>query len=406
MGKQIVIIFITVISLALLSFSVSVNAAQNTMSKTFEDFDLEEYRAILAKIAETEQYPHFLEGNKQRYEDYQADNPDLQFDVVIAHVNVNIDREPYEDVQLVADPGRMTVLVNKHFSLPADWEPNDFTDTGGGHMMREEAAEHFINMREAMRDAGLNLNPVITFRSYERQRNHFNNAVARLGSSAQGGFAKPGHSEHQTGLAIDVLHKGHDGGLMMDMGFENSRQFSWLVENAHEFGFILRYPQGYRQQSGFMFEPWHWRYVGIPVATAMYDDGIALYEEFYGRYLVQGVVDKVNAYLLEQQALAEAAEAAAVAEAEAAAAAELAAAEAAAELAAAELAAMEEAVRIALAEAAAEAEEAARAERAAEIEARRLEASSANKHFIEILIVLCICAAVLILNISRKKKCT
>jgi hypothetical protein len=90
------------------------------------------------------------------------------------------------------------------------------------------------------------------------------------------------------------------------MRFERSRQFAWLVENAHEYGFILRYPLGYTEISGYIFEPWHWRYVGIPIATAMHNKEIISYEDFYGRYLVQDMRDKVNEYIREQQRLADA----------------------------------------------------------------------------------------------------
>jgi len=242
---------------------------------------------------------------------------------VIAYVNVNIDKGPYNDIEPVAEPDEITVLLNKHFALPSDWSPSDFVDIGSGHLMREEAATHFILMREAMREVNLNLVVVVTYRSFSTQRNHFNNALARSGRAvAEGSNARPGHSEHQTGLAVDVLHRGHDGGLMVNQGFERSRQLEWLVENAHNYGFILRYPNNYRNISGFIYEPWHWRYVSVPVATAMHERGIVLFEEFYGRYLVQGVVDKVNAYILHQQALANAEKAAEEAAAEAAEAAE------------------------------------------------------------------------------------
>ena len=144
MKKQIIIISIIVSFLSLLSFSVSVNATQNTQNNTFADLDFEEYRAIIAIIAETEEYPHFLADNTQRYEDYHADNPDMSYDVVIAHVNVNIDKEPYADVQAVPDPGKITVLVNKHFFLPADWDPDDFIDTGEIDPMFMEAANLIV----------------------------------------------------------------------------------------------------------------------------------------------------------------------------------------------------------------------------------------------------------------------
>jgi D-alanyl-D-alanine carboxypeptidase len=400
--KLILYILIAVGFISLLPVFASANTNQGASACAFEYLEFEDYLAVISAIAETVEYPHFFIENEHRYEEYHSNNPDMPFDVMIALVNVNIDKGAYTDVYPVADPDEISVLVNKHFELPPDWSPDDFTDIGGGHLMREEAAAAFILLREAMGEAGLNLTVVITHRSYATQRNHFNNAVNRLGlASAEGGFARPGHSEHQTGLAIDVLHRAHDGGLMMNMGFENSRQFDWLVDNAHDFGFILRYPSGYRSLSGFIFEPWHWRYVGIPIATAMYNEAIALYEEFYGRYLVQGMRDKVNAYLIEQQELAEAAAAAELEAAEAAAV-ELAAEEAAA-LAAAQAAELE-AAELAEAEiAAAQEAEKAAAEAAAEPAAVTVPFYE-NRHFLEIIPLFSIVAAVALSQILKKKR--
>jgi len=272
---------------ALLSFNLFAGAVPDLQPGEFEDFELEDYLAIVAAIGEVEEYPHFLEENAERYKEYQASNPNMPFGTVIAHVNVNIDKGAYNDVEIVPDPDKITVLLNKHFALPEDWSPGDLVDIGNGHMMREEAAAHFAEMREAMREDNLSLVMIVTYRSYSTQRNHFNNAVSRFGrAAAEGGNARPGHSEHQTGLAMDVLHKAHDGGLMMNMGFDRSRQFSWLHDNAHNYGFILRYPQGYRAPSGFTFEPWHWRYAGTKAAKKMKKKGIATFEEYWGRYCV------------------------------------------------------------------------------------------------------------------------
>jgi len=397
------------VALLLLFAPVKAGSAVNSNSIINSDFDFTEHRKVLIEMAEVEEHPHFLEENAQRYTDYQTENPDMPFDLVIAHVNAYLDKEQYEDIQNITNPDSITVLVNKIFMLESDWEPSDFVDIGGGHMMRGEAAEYFIKMREAMREDGLNLNIVIVYRSYNSQRNHFRNAVSRLGlASAEAGFARPGHSEHQTGLAVDVLHKAHDGGLMMHQGFDDSRQYRWLVENAYEYGFILRYPRNYRNLSGFIYEPWHWRFVGVDVATAMKEEEIALFEEFYGRYLAQGIIDKVNAFVIEQQALAEAAELAAIAEAEAAAAeaaalAEAEAAEAAAraaeEAAAAAEAAALEAARVAAENAAREAAEKAAAEEAARIH----EATNANRHFIELFSIIGITSALGIANVAKKR---
>jgi D-alanyl-D-alanine carboxypeptidase len=347
---------------------------------------------------------HYLEENSSRYEAFQDVYPGIPFDSVAALVNANVDFPPYTGIVTVDDPDSISVLVNQKFSLPSGYVPPDLVAISSGHLMRREAAEHFEMMRDEMLRLGYRVHVVVTYRSYQTQTATYNNAVARFGRvNADVSFARPGHSEHHTGLAIDVLHRGHDGGLMMNMGFENSKQFEWLVDNAHEYGFILRYPNGYRQFSGFIFEPWHWRYVGVPVATAMREEGIALYEEFYGRYLVEGVLDNVNAYLLEQQAIA-AAEAAAAAAANAAAAEEAArlakeAAEAARIAAAAAEAGKVEAARIAAAAAAA-----AEATAAAVAEAAKITAAdeAGSRHFLEVIFIIAIVAAVVVMYTVRK----
>jgi len=423
MGKRTIAIILAAGVLALLSFSVPAYALQDIISNTpddgetettaptraatrtcaFEELDFEDYHAIIKQMTETIEYPHFLEENAQRYDAFQAANPSLTRDRVIALVNVNVDKEAFSDIQDVPDPNDIFVLVNKHFRLPSNWSPDDFVDVGGRHMMREEAAEHFMQMREAMREEGLTLNIVITYRSYTSQRNHFGNFVARFGQrGAEGGIARPGHSEHQTGLSLDVLHRGHDGGYMMNMGFDNSKQYEWLVENAYNYGFILRYPREDRAHHGFVFEPWHWRYVGIPIATVMHNEETPTYEEFYGRYLVQGIRDNVNEFIIEQERLA--AEAAAQAERDAIAAAE-AAAIAEQEAIAAEIAARE-ATEAAAKEALKASALTASVNASAEIHTiitAKTESFSPGRHFIEIIAV-AIIAALAAIYFTKKRK--
>jgi D-alanyl-D-alanine carboxypeptidase len=360
-----VVCFLFIIKILILSFTLSVSAAQGEDACAFKDFELEEYLAIINAIGETEEYPHYFTENADRYKDFQERHPEMPFETVIALVNVNNDMEGYSHVDIVTEPDELHVLLNKNFLLPQDWEPEELTNIGHGFLLRPEAAEQLEKMRAAMRDDNLNLIIVSTYRSIARQRNLFNNAASSRGvARAERAIARPGHSEHNTGLAVDVLHRGTTGSLS-SMRFERTSQYLWLVENAHEFGFILRYPQGYTNISGYIFEPWHWRYVGIPIATAMHNREIVSYEDFYGRYLVQGMRDRVNAYIIEQQRLAEEAEAAALAaaaEAAALEAAEAAARIAAVEAAEAELARVEAVIRAAVQAAAAEALASARAE--------------------------------------------
>jgi len=255
--------------------------------------DFESYHDMMSSASALGLYPHFLEENARRYIAFQSRNPDIPFGTIIAYVNVNIDLGFYRHIETVRNPYEVHSLVNKNFRLPTGWRPGDLVDIGTGHFMRKEASENFRMLRTAMRDAGLRLQVIATFRSYQTQAGTHSRAVGRFGlASADRQFARPGHSEHQLGLAMDILHRsGFE--FMTQARFQNTREYAWLLENAHNFGFILRYPNKYRHIHGYIFEPWHWRFVGVEIATAMHNEGIVLFEEFYGRYLDSRVIERV-----------------------------------------------------------------------------------------------------------------
>src|SRR5699024_10914186 len=107
------------------------------------------------------------------------------------------------------------------------------------------------------------------YRSYQSQESLYNNAVNTSGKElADNDTARPGHSEHQTGLTIDV--SSTKNGNMLT--FVNTPSYDWMIENAHKYGLILRYPEGKENIHGFINEPWHYRYVGIEIATDMHDN--------------------------------------------------------------------------------------------------------------------------------------
>ena len=245
----------------------------------------------LYDAAANDRYPHFLENNRSRYEAFQIKNPDLPLDKVIAYVNAHVDFGFYNQIVTVDDPDSISVLVNKNFALPSGYVPS-LVSVGGSYRLRSEAAQHFTKMKTDMNDLGYKIHIMAAYRTYQTQANRYSNALRRSGrASADRQFARAGHSEHQTGLAIDVLHIGGFE-FMQHSDFHNTPEFAWLTENAHRFGFILRYPQEYRDIHGFIFEPWHWRYIGVFNATAMYLEGIRVFEEFYGRYLAPDILTK------------------------------------------------------------------------------------------------------------------
>jgi len=371
------------------------------------EMDIIGYIAKVAQLTEIWQHPHYLEKNAARYEAYQTANPDMSYESIIAYVNVLLDKGHYTDVFGAQDLDEITVLINKTFHTVSTWSPGNLVNIGTGHLMQEEAAEQINLMRTAMTDAGLKVHIISTYRAYSQQSSTFNNALANSGNRefTERNFARPGHSEHQTGLVVDMLQQPYVTN-MQSARFQDSENFTWLTQNAHTYGFILRYPEECQDIHGYIFEPWHWRYVGVDIATAMFDMEIALYEDFYGRYIASDVLHRMRdlilvehpAHIAQQEADAE--EAARIAEEEAAAAAAAEEAE--------RIAAEEEAQRLAEEEAARkEAEELAAAE---EAEAERLAAEAAEPasywlYTIPLLLIIAlICTAVAGSNSFKRKK--
>lgn len=176
----------------------------------------------------------------------------------------------------------LTRLVNKKHPIePMDYYPDDLVTVGtNGQLLRREAAEAYERMSEAIRAAGYSMTERHGFRSYETQRDLYAYRVRTNGQAgADAGTARPGHSEHQTGLTIDVLPSGSWSGY--SGGFQNTPHYTWLRENAHKYGFVLRYPRGSEHITGYMYEPWHWRYIGLAEATRFYESDFVTLEEFY-----------------------------------------------------------------------------------------------------------------------------
>ena len=151
-----------------------------------------------------------------------------------------------------------------------------------GLQLREEAAVATVELATAMAEAGkgtLILNS--GFRTYKNQQGLYNRTRDTRGLAlAEKLSARPGHSEHQLGLAADFSVKGQ--GCVIMVCFGKTEAGIWLAENAHHFGFILRYPKGYKPITGFQYEPWHFRYVSVELASEMKAKGIKTLEEFWG----------------------------------------------------------------------------------------------------------------------------
>ncbi|KQS18458.1 peptidase M15 [Exiguobacterium sp. Leaf187] len=178
------------------------------------------------------------------------------------------------------------VVVNKKYGLPIDYKPSDlvvpnvsFSYSGvlEQSYMRAPAAKQMEKMFAAAKKEGVTLNAVSGFRSGARQKVLYNNYVARDGKAAADQYsARPGNSEHQTGLAFDISAPSVGNGLTAALG--DTKEGKWIANNAAKYGFIVRYDRGFQSRTGYTYEPWHIRYVGVDVATQIKNNGQTLEE--------------------------------------------------------------------------------------------------------------------------------
>ena len=160
-----------------------------------------------------------------------------------------------------------------------DWEPNDLVDFEG-QQLRTEAARAARTMMDAAKAEGVTLTVSSAYRSYAVQQQTYQHWVSVNGQRlADQLSARPGYSEHQTGLAIDF---SSPEGCRLEECYEGTRAGRWLAKNASNYGFILRFPKGQQAITGYLFEPWHYRYLGKDLAAQYTVSGAGTLEEFLG----------------------------------------------------------------------------------------------------------------------------
>jgi D-alanyl-D-alanine carboxypeptidase len=236
-------------------------------------------------IPDNSELPYYKQDNAERYAQYQKDNPDMPFEQIVVYVNIGLDMAFYEGVRQVMDTDRLDVLVNKYNKLPDDFSPElvklpeTLCVSGvGDQYLREEAKQALMKMHEDAKKEGLDIRAYGTYRSIPTQHYIWNNAVnsGRTKEDVDSLNARGGHSEHHTGLAVDVI--------MNNYSVEDTPEYQWYKDRVHEYGFIIRYPEGKEHITGYKYEPWHLRYVGTEIATGVYNSGLT-YDEYYVTYL-------------------------------------------------------------------------------------------------------------------------
>lgn len=234
------------------------------------------------------QLPYYVEANARRYKNEALRSSKLTPEEVIMRVNMNLDRPFYDDTVAIENPDSLLVLCNKYYYLSSSYTPKDLVsvaskNTRNGAKLRKEANEAFKRLCADAEKDGIEIRITTAYRSYSFQKTLYTRYVNNDGKAAADTYsARPGYSEHQTGLSMDLGGKSPSG--VWDLSyFDGTEAFDWMQEHAVEYGFILRFPEDKVDITGYQYEPWHYRYVGEEVAAIIWDEGICL-EEYWAKY--------------------------------------------------------------------------------------------------------------------------
>ena len=220
-----------------------------------------------------------------RYISYKNKNTELSNEQIIVNVNMGLDNDFYTNTKETPYLNTIYVLVNKYYYLPDNYEADDLESISskysiGGMKLRKEAKEAFEKLAsDALKD-NMKIVAMSSYRSYKYQVDLYNKYAKSDGKDAADTYsARPGFSEHQTGLCLDI----YDGEIPYT-SFEKTNEYNWMQKNAYKYGFILRFPKDKTDETGYKFESWHYRYVGVDAAKYIHDNNIS-FEEYYVRFV-------------------------------------------------------------------------------------------------------------------------
>lgn len=259
-----------------LRYSVEdINLINATVSDEFMTVLLEEYVYDIGEYLNVE---YFKENNFDRYKAYFNGS----YEKTVLYVNIGLDKEYYTDVK-INDDFSNTMIVNKYNGVSSNFKVPDLTKISDecskdDNYLSKEAAEAFEKMCRAAKKDGYSILANSTYRSFDDQQATWDKYLKLYGQSYNDKYVtKPGFSEHHTGLAIDI--KSAYSSI-----FKNSKEYTWTVENCYKYGFIHRYPESKVDITGIASEAWHFRYVGVDVATYIYENNLS-FEEYYAMFL-------------------------------------------------------------------------------------------------------------------------
>ena len=231
---------------------------------------------------------YFIWKNYKKYISYINDeykNMKVDYDLVIVKVNTRTNYDYYTHTSVTNMDLGYGILVNKYYSLPEKYAPEDVVSMSStyaypNNSIRSEVYEAFKEMSSKAKEEKISLIANSSYRDYNSQKEIYDEYADKNGKEYADKYAaRPDFSEHQSGLALDIFTPGY--GMK---NFDNSDAFKWLTANSYKYGFILRYPDGKENITGYAYESWHYRYLGKDLARKVYESGLT-FDEYYAYYL-------------------------------------------------------------------------------------------------------------------------
>lgn len=246
---------------------------------------------VLPDVTDLKDQPHYREELTKRYATYKAKNPKLTNEQIVTRVNIGLDQPYYTGATPTDLSDGVLMVVNKYHYLPENYQPADMELVDKKYWsvgfpvplyMQKEAKLAFESLCEGGLAEGMTILARSGFRDYAFQKRIYNNYVSMDGREKADTYsARPGYSEHQTGLAMDVCTDTH--GYLQ---FYKTEEAKWVKKNAHTYGFIIRYTEENVSITGYSAEAWHLRYVGVEAATYIHENGIT-FDEYHARFVAQ-----------------------------------------------------------------------------------------------------------------------
>ena len=271
--KKLILFIITLIVIIPLGFII-LNSKPKSTSKVRHSF-----------ITDAKCLPYYKSNNIKRYQDYHKLNSNLSVNDVVTRVNLNLDLPYYTNTKEAKYLNTFYTLVNKYNYLRDDFVPNNLVEmttpySKEGIYLVAEARDNFYKLVDKAKEEGLTIRAISAYRGYTYKKRLYDKYVEADGvNKADTYSARPGFSDHQTGLAIDV-----DNTISSFENFTNTKEYQWMLDNSYKYGFILRYPSGKESITTYQFESWHYRYVGLKLAKKIKASNLT-FDEYFTRYL-------------------------------------------------------------------------------------------------------------------------